>query len=77
MIILVRSIPKTFRRAGKEFTDKPRKIDVDEETLAVLKAEPLLVVEVLPEEPVTDKVGDNPETASEKKTKTGSKTGGK
>ncbi|MCX5828757.1 MAG: HI1506-related protein [Deltaproteobacteria bacterium] len=75
MMISVRSIPKTFRRAGKEFTDKPRKIDVDEETLAVLKAEPLLVVEVLPEEPVTD--NDNPETASEKKTKTGSKTGGK
>ena len=49
--ISVRSIPKTFRRAGMKFTDTPQVFeDVNNKTLAVLQAEPMLVVEVLPEE---------------------------
>lgn len=49
--ISVRSIPKTFRRAKLAFTDQPKDYDVDPETLDILKAEPMLVVEVLPEAP--------------------------
>lgn len=39
-----------FRRAGLEFTREPREIDVDKKTLDILKAEPMLAVEVLKEE---------------------------
>jgi hypothetical protein len=52
MKIKARSIPDKFRRAGMTFTKKPEEYDVDEKTLAVLKAEPMLVVEVLHEKPV-------------------------
>ena len=34
-----------------KFTDKPQEFEVDKKTLAVLKAEPLLIVEELPEAP--------------------------
>lgn len=49
MKISVRSIPKTFHRAKMAFTEKPQVIEVDKKTYDVLRAEPLLVVEVLPE----------------------------
>lgn len=50
MKISARSIPKTFRRAGMKFTDTPKVIEVDNKTLTILKAEPLLVIEEVPDE---------------------------
>ena len=48
--VSVRSIPKSFNRAGLKFTDQAKNYDVDEKTLAILKAEPkLIVAEALPE----------------------------
>lgn len=46
--VSVRSIPKTFRRAGLQFTDLDKEYSVDAKTLAILKAEPMLVVIELP-----------------------------
>lgn len=48
--IKVRSIPETFRRAGIVFSKNAAEYDVDKKTLATLQAEPMLVVEILPEE---------------------------
>lgn len=58
MKITCKSIPGRFRRAGIEFSTSPAEYDVDEKTLRILQNEPMLVVEVLPEEktdPETDK----------------------
>jgi hypothetical protein len=49
MKVLVRSIPKSFRRAKMAFTEKPATFDVDEETCKVLKDVPMRVVETIPE----------------------------
>jgi len=49
--ISVRSIPPTFRRAGLKFTDTPQVMEVDKKTFAVLKAEPMLVIEELKDDP--------------------------
>ena len=45
MIISVRSISKTFHRAGKKFTETAQEIEVNKKTYDILKAEPMLVVE--------------------------------
>ncbi len=39
-----------FRRAGMDFTREPRDVEVDQKTLDVLLAEPMLAVRVLKEE---------------------------
>jgi hypothetical protein len=71
MRVKVRSVKDSFRRAGMAFTERPREIEVDKKTLAVLQAESMLVVEVLPEEkPKLDEEGG---AASE----TGGKPSGK
>lgn len=49
MRLSVRSIPKKFNRAGLAFTEKASEVEVDEKTFEILKAERMLVVEVLPE----------------------------
>jgi len=38
-----------FRRAGMEFTREPKVVEVDQKTLDILLAEPMLAVEVLKE----------------------------
>ena len=48
--IKVRSVSPTFHRAKIKFTKNPSVHEVDEKTLKILQAEPMLVVEVLPEE---------------------------
>lgn len=48
MKIHVRSVPETFRRAGRIFTRTAVEIDVDDATAAILKGEPMLVVEEAP-----------------------------
>lgn len=45
MKINVKSVPTSFRRAGRTFTKNPITIDVDEETREILRSEPMLVVE--------------------------------
>lgn len=51
MKISVRSIPKTFCRAKLKFSEQAKEYDVDQKTLAILKAEPMLIVETLPDDP--------------------------
>jgi hypothetical protein len=48
--IKARSTVAGFRRAGIKFSSLSAEYDVDGKTLKVLQAEPMLVVEVLPEE---------------------------
>jgi hypothetical protein len=55
VVISVRSISKTFHRAGKKFTETPQEIEVDKKTYDILKAEPMLVVEEVKEEKKKDK----------------------
>ena len=55
MKISVRSISKKFRRAGLAFTETAKVIDVDDKTLAILKAEPQLVVEEISDKKKSDK----------------------
>lgn len=55
MNISVRSIPPTFRRAGLKFTDTPQEMEVDKKTFAILKAEPMLVVEEVKDDPAGKK----------------------
>jgi hypothetical protein len=44
--VSVKAVPANgFYRAGMKFTREPRVVDVDAKILAVLKAEPMLVVE--------------------------------
>jgi len=50
MKIKCKSIPESFRRAGMKFSRSPAEYDVDEKTLKVLQGDPMLVVEVFPEE---------------------------
>jgi len=50
MKIKCKSIPERFRRAGMSFSNAPAEYDVNEKTFKVLRAEPMLVVEILPEE---------------------------
>ena len=50
MKITCKSIPDRFRRAGMVFSSSPAEYEVNEKILKVLQAEPMLVVEVLPEE---------------------------
>lgn len=57
--IKARSITNRFRRAGITFTKNAGEFDVDKKTLAILTAEPQLVVEVLPDpEPAKAPPGD-------------------
>jgi hypothetical protein len=49
MKISVKSVPPSFRRAGKDFTKNPVTIDVSKEEYEILKAEPMLVVEIVSE----------------------------
>ncbi len=56
MKISVRSIPDSFRRAKMAFTKVPKEHDVDEKTYKILKAEPMLVVEIVPETAATDEI---------------------
>jgi hypothetical protein len=51
----VRSIPKTFNRAGEKFTQTPRVLDVDNKKYAAIKAEPMLIVEDVKEDKKSDK----------------------
>jgi len=46
--IKARSLGDKFRRAGITFSKNPGEFNVDDKTFAILKAEPQLVVEVLP-----------------------------
>jgi len=66
MKIKCKSIPERFRRAGMVFSNSPAEYDVDERTLKVLRAEPMLVVEVLPEkkEPEKEKAPDKEKTSA-------------
>jgi hypothetical protein len=50
MKILARSLPKTFRRAGIQFTENEQKFDVDEKTLLILESEKMLVVKRIAED---------------------------
>jgi hypothetical protein len=50
MKVRVKSVPERFRRAGIDFTRQPQEIDVDEKTLKILNAEPMLVFEEISEE---------------------------
>jgi hypothetical protein len=44
--VTVKAVPALgFRRAGKHWTREPQTVEVDAKTLAILKAEPNLVVE--------------------------------
>ena len=61
MKIKCKSIPGRFRRAGIEFTSSPAEYDVDKKILVVLQAEPMLVVEVLPEEKKEPEKGKAPD----------------
>ena len=54
MIVSVRSISKTFHRAGKKFTETAQEIEVDKKTYDILKAEPMLVVEEVSEKKKKD-----------------------
>jgi hypothetical protein len=69
MKIRVRSMKDGFRRAGMGFSRTPREIDVDKRTFDVLKGEPMLVVEAVPE------AGEEKKAATEEK-KTGDGTAG-
>ncbi len=51
MKVKVRSVKDGFRRAGMAFGKAPKEVEVDEKTLKILKDEPMLVVEVLPDQP--------------------------
>lgn len=57
MKIRCKSIPGRFRRAGIEFTGSPAEYDVNEKTLGILQGEPMLVVEVVPEEKTDPETG--------------------
>jgi len=50
MKIKCKSIPDRFRRAGMVFLSSPAEYEVNEKTLKVLQNEPMLIVEILPEE---------------------------
>lgn len=65
-VIRARSIPDRFRRAGLSFTKTPEKYTVDAKTLKTLQAEPMIVVEVIPEEP-KEKEKETGEKEKEKK----------
>ena len=57
--IKARSIGTRFRRAGITFTRNAGEFEVDRKTLAILSAEPQIVVEVLPDpEPAKTQPGD-------------------
>lgn len=44
--VIVKAIPESgFHRAGRKWTKEPETVDVDATTLAVLKNEPMLIVE--------------------------------
>ncbi|MGD0278352.1 MAG: hypothetical protein ABSC11_03495 [Smithella sp.] len=48
--VSVRSIPKTFCRAGLKFTEQAKNFEVDDKTLKILQAESNLIVgDALPE----------------------------
>jgi hypothetical protein len=67
MKIKCKSIPERFRRAGMVFSNSPAEYDVDERTLKVLRSEPMLVIEVLPEEkkePEKEKAPDKEKTSA-------------
>ncbi len=61
MKIKCKSIPERFRRAGITFSNSPAEYDINEKTLKVLQAEPMLVVEVLPEEKKEPEKGKAPD----------------
>jgi hypothetical protein len=46
MTVTVTSRPKTFRRCGREWAETPTTVEVTPEELAILQAEPMLVVVV-------------------------------
>jgi hypothetical protein len=50
MKIKCKSIPDRFRRAGMVFSSSPEEYEVNEKTLKALQNEPMLIVEILPEE---------------------------
>jgi len=66
--IKARSIGERFRRAEITFSKTPGEFSVDDKTLAALKAEPQLVVELLPE-PKQEKKPDPPAGDEGKKEK--------
>ncbi len=51
MKVSVRSVPTSFRRIGRGFTQGPTVIEVTKEEYNVLKAEQMLVVEDIVEAP--------------------------
>jgi hypothetical protein len=66
MKIKCKSIPDRFRRAGMVFSSSPAEYEVNEKTLKVLQNEPMLVVEILPEEkkdPEKEKAPDKEKAA--------------
>lgn len=69
MKVRARSVPDKFRRAGLAFTKNPAEYDVDKKTLEILKAEPMLFVEVLPEEKSEEAPGAGKEEKGKEKDK--------
>jgi len=57
MKVRVSSFPARFRRAGIEFSREPKEIEVDEKTAEILKAEPMLRVDVVEEDDPKGKKG--------------------
>jgi hypothetical protein len=67
--IRCKSIPDRFRRAGMVFSNSPAEYEVNEKTLKVLQDEPMLVVEVLPEEKKEPEKEKTPGTGKKDKEK--------
>jgi hypothetical protein len=61
MKIRCKSIPDRFRRAGMVFSSSPAEYEVNDKTLKVLQGEPMLVVEILPEEKKDPEKGKAPD----------------
>ena len=69
MKIRCKSIPDRFRRAGMVFSSSPAEYEVNEKILKALQNEPMLVVEILPEEKKTPEKDKAPETGKKDKEK--------
>lgn len=69
--VSVRSVPPVFRRAGLVFTHHAQTYTVNEDTYNILKAEPNLVVEVLPYEDRAIEIPASNDVAKQEKSGSG------
>jgi hypothetical protein len=60
MKIKCKSIPDRFSQGGDGFSNSPAEYEVNEKTLKALQGEPMLVVEILPEEKKDPEKGKAP-----------------